>query len=591
MAKRWAAVGAGAVIVAAVAAWAVAYGATTGSGQSPAISGWAGSVSALVFDLAAATTIGLLVLASFALDPTRDEFPRALDTAAVSAGVMTIFAAASGFLSTQSAQSAAWLVTALIAAVITALCFLIRSLGGAAFLVILAIASLWPVADAEAAGLAPGGAESLMLHVVFASVWLGGLAALVFLRPRLGESRWRVVATRFRPLADVSFIVVALSGASEAVYRLGSSPDLGADYGVLLLSKVVILVAAAVVLLVIRSRNHAPTLPRLLALELGFLAIAFGVSAVLPSRQAPIARAVPAKATPAEILTSHPLPPPFGFANLLGEWRLDLGWALAFAFAAVLYVVGVRHLRHRGHHWPVGRTILWFAGLALAAWLTSGGPAVYRNTLFSVDVAVGLAWSLVVPLLLVQGAPLRLACRTLHTRTDGSRGAREWLRAFSRSRIVRFFAHPATAAVVFAGSVWAFSVGPLLRWSTVNSFGHGWAALQLLAAGLLLVHALTARTARLRTGWRLLLLAGVTAALVATGLWAASTDELLLADWFGAMGRTWGAPPSVDQVAGGTVFWIGSIVVAAVLSAIIVARRRDSRTSRASAARPSRRVL
>jgi putative copper resistance protein D len=389
----------------------------------------------------------------------------------------------------------------------------------------------------------------------------------------------------------VSFVVVALSGATEAVYRLGPSRNLGADYGILLLTKVVILAAAAAVLLVFRARTRAPAMPRFLALELGLLAIAFGVSAVLPSRQVPIARSVPANATPAEILTSHPLPAPFGFANLLGEWRLDLGWALAFAFAAVLYVAGVRRLRRRGDHWPVDRTILWFAGLALAAWLTSGGPAVYRNTLFSVDVTVSLAWSLVVPLLLLQGAPLALAYRTLHTRTDGSRSAREWLRAFSRSRIVRFFAHPVAAAVVFAGSVWAFSVGPLLRWSTVNSFGHGWAALQLFVAGLLLVHALTARTSRLRTGWRLLLLAGVTAALVATGLWAVYTDELLLADWFGAMGRTWGAPPSVDQVTGGTAFWIGSIVVAAALAAIIVTRRRDSRAARASAARPSRRVL
>jgi putative copper resistance protein D len=63
---------------------------------------------------------------------------------------------------------------------------------------------------------------------------------------------------------------------------------------------------------------------------------------------------------------------------------------------------------------------------------------------------------------------------------------------------------------------------------------------------------------------------------------------LLLPDWFGAMGRTWGLPPLEDQQNGGAIAWgIGELPTIAL--AIIVSwqwfksdRRDSARLDRAS---------
>jgi putative copper resistance protein D len=54
------------------------------------------------------------------------------------------------------------------------------------------------------------------------------------------------------------------------------------------------------------------------------------------------------------------------------------------------------------------------------------------------------------------------------------------------------------------------------------------------------------------------------------GLAIMSSNTLLLADWFGAMGRTWGQDPLSDQQTGGAIAWgIGELPTAAIT--IIVA--------------------
>ena len=65
-------------------------------------------------------------------------------------------------------------------------------------------------------------------------------------------------------------------------------------------------------------------------------------------------------------------------------------------------------------------------------------------------------------------------------------------------------------------------------------------------------------------------------------------ETLLLADWFGAMGRTWGDPPLQDQQIGGAIAWGIGELPSAVLT-IIVSRqwfnadaREQRRADRAS---------
>ena len=74
--------------------------------------------------------------------------------------------------------------------------------------------------------------------------------------------------------------------------------------------------------------------------------------------------------TPAEHLTGAALPPELTLDRWFTAWNLDLLWAFAAGFGIFLYLAGVWRLRRRGDAWPLYRTVLWVAGLALLFWVT-----------------------------------------------------------------------------------------------------------------------------------------------------------------------------------------------------------------------------
>jgi len=62
-----------------------------------------------------------------------------------------------------------------------------------------------------------------------------------------------------------------------------------------------------------------------------------------------------------------------------------------------------------------------------------------------------------------------------------------------------------------------------------------------------------------------------------------SDQGLMLADWFGAMGRTWGLPPLEDQRWGGGIAWsVGEIptVILAIVVAVQWSRSDDREAKR-----------
>jgi putative copper resistance protein D len=81
---------------------------------------------------------------------------------------------------------------------------------------------------------------------------------------------------------------------------------------------------------------------------------------------------------------------------------------------------------------------------------------------------------------------------------------------------------------------------------------------------------------------RLVLLLGTMAFHAFFGLSILTTDSLFLADWFGAMGRTWGVTPMADQqLAGGIAWSIGEIpTVALAITVAVQWSRSDARESK-----------
>ncbi|MET0715244.1 MAG: cytochrome c oxidase assembly protein, partial [Mycetocola sp.] len=316
--------------------------------------------------------------------------------------------------------------------------------------------------------------------------------------------------------------------------------------------------------------------------ELAFMGIASGLAAALARTATPVPEELPGVPTAAEILTGEPLPPELTFERYFTVWDIDLIWLLITAFGIFFYVAGVVRLHRRGDTWPIHRTVLWVLGLLVLFYLTSGGVAAYQDYLFSVHMLGHMGLTMLVPVLLVPGAPVTLAMRAIEKRDDGSRGAREWILLAVHSKFAGVIANPIVAAALFVGSLWIFYYSPLMRWSMTDHIGHEWMIVHFVLTGYLFVQSLIGVDpvpVRLSYPLRLLLLLATMAAHAFFGLAIMSNVGLFLADWFGAMGRTWGPTPLVDQQTGGGIAWsLGELpTIALAITVAIQWSRSDTK--------------
>jgi cytochrome c oxidase assembly factor CtaG len=612
-----------AAFVAVVVALAVGGGAEPGVLGGDSIVLWGLPIAKLVTNLGIATTLGALLLALFALRPEGDELGRALDIAAAGAGVWTVGGAITAYLTfsslfqgsglsfdasygpalatflTQFPLGRAWLILVLVGALLTVICFAVRNRTALAFVTVAAALGLVPFAEdgGHAAGTDTHAAAvtAIWLHTIFAAVWVGGLIALVLLRGKLGSDRLAAVLPRYSTIALICFVVVAASGFVSATIRIGDLPSLFSPYGALVLAKVTALaglgVLGALQRRVLVKKIVANAAPRwfwvLVVSELAVMGVASGVAAALARTATPVpAEPPPTTAlTPPEWLTGKPLPPEFTADRWLTAWDADLLWLLVAGFGILFYLVGVWRLRRRGDRWPAHRTVLWVAGMLVLLWVTSGPLNVYEEFLFSAHMLGHMLLGMVIPVLLVLSAPLTLALRAIRKRDDDSRGPREWILLLVHSRYAAVLTHPLVAGVLFAASLWAFYYTPIFRWATEEHVGHTWMIVHFLLTGYLFAQAVVGIdpvAGRPPYPLRLILLLATMALHAFFGLSLVESHGLLLADWYGAMGRTWGLPPLDDQQAAGGIAWsVGEIptVVLAVLVAILW-NRSDTREAK-----------
>ena len=573
----------------------------------------------LVVNLAAAGMVGVLVTALFALRAGDRPFDTALGTASVSAAVFTLAAAATGFLTflnvfnpalslgpefgdllgrflIETEAGRTWLITAAAGAVITVLTFAVRTWTATLFVALLAAAALVPMGTQGHAGSEAFHIQamtSVILHTIAAAVWVGGLLLMVIVRPMLDRDAMAAVLARYSSIALVAFVVVAASGVLRAAVGLQGWSDLLSAYGVILLVKVVSLVAIGVLAawyrrrLIGRMREEKASRRfwGLIALELALMGIASGAAAALARTPPPVIAPPVARKTPSEILTESPLPPELTPERWLTAWNIDPLWALVAALGVFFYLAGVWRLRRRGDTWPVFRTILWVAGMLLLLWVTGGAINAYQEYLFSVHMVGHMLLSMAIPVLLVAGAPVTLAARAIRRRDDGTRGGREWILWAVHTPVARILSNPFVAAGLFIGSLWVFYYTDLFRWTLYDHLGHTWMVAHFLITGYLFAQSLIGIDPvpwRLPYPGRLLLLIGIMAMHAFFGIAIMMQTGLMVAEWFGSMGRTWGPTPLEDQYTGGGIAWSVGEIPTLVLAIVVAIQwsRSDARQQR-----------
>jgi len=312
---------------------------------------------------------------------------------------------------------------------------------------------------------------------------------------------------------------------------------------------------------------------RLVAFELFVMGAAVGLGTALAATAPPQNPNQFLPPTAAEILTGEPLPPELTELAWLTVWDLDVLWLSVAVFAIFAYLYGVQRLRARGDSWPIARTVSWVLGMLVLAYVTSGAPNAYQEYLFSMHMVAHMMLSMLIPVLLVPGAPVTLITRVQQARKDDSWGLREWILWAVHTPYAWLLSHPLFAGLNFAMSLVLFYYTPLFRWSTEEHLGHQWMIVHFLITGYLFVQSLIGvdpQPHKPSFPLKLMLLIGTMAFHAFFGLGLMNEKSLLLADWFGSMGRTWGDDPLADQAAGGAFAWGVGEIPTIIITLIVV---------------------
>jgi cytochrome c oxidase assembly factor CtaG/putative copper export protein len=589
-------------------------------GDAGALVRWGLPVLRTTGDLAVSVVLGSLLLLAVALVPATPAW-RAVSRLAAGAAVVWVLTAVVqpvftfadiagtplsgdlgsqlGFFLTQVPPGRTALATAVLALLAGTLVALgTATPASAAVAAVLTSAALVPIALGSH-GSAEGGHHTAVsgwwLHALGVGAWAGGLVALAVAGPHLGKAL-PVVVRRYSALALGSFALVVVSGLANGWVQVGASVSgLLSPYGALLGVKTVAVVALGAagwahrrttITALEGSAEGSAQRPfwRLVAVEVLVMAATIGVAVALV-RTGPPASADGGPRTLAAQLTNDVVPPlPATPLRLLTEPAPDLLWLVVCGALAVFYAAGLRRLRRRGDRWPAGRSVAWFAGVVVLAWATSFGPQAYIDLLFSAHMVAHMTIMMVAPILLVAGAPITLAVRTLPKRRDGSRGPREWLLVLVHSRWARFVSHPVVAAVLFAGSIIVFYYSPLFGLALSTHLGHELMELHFLLTGYLFASAVIGVDPG---AWnppyplRLLLLLATMAFHAFFGVALTGGNELLAADWFSRLGL--GVDALADQRTGGAIAWgIGEMptLVLAIVLAVQWSRSDERETRR-----------
>ncbi|WP_406689376.1 cytochrome c oxidase assembly protein [Saccharopolyspora sp. ID03-671] len=565
-------------------------------------------------DLGAVVCIGSLWLAAFAIPPGRSGMIAADGYAAVRAAgwsaavwcvaalwVAPLLAAdASGRPLLELAdpvvlfglidaieQAKSWLLTAGVALVVAIGCRVALSWTSAAVLLLCAVAGLLPVVATghSASGAHDLATSSLLYHLVGASLWIGGLVALLAHAARRG-AHLALVARRFSNLALVCWIVMAASGVINAATRIAPSALVSTNYGLLILIKSAALVVLGVVGYRQRSRavdavtrdGSVASLLRMGSIEVLVMLTTVAAAVALGRTPPPGGEAGVASRT--EELIGYTLNGPPTLAKLALGWRFDLIYGVLAAVAAALYLLAVRRLCQRSGAWPGVRTLSWLAGCATVMLATSSGIGRYMPALPSVQMGGWLLLAVVAPALLMAAAPLRLLQRTLRSDDATAPGPREWARNIRNTALVRRLANPLIAAAVlsvlfsvvyFSGwletAIYEFWLQPVLRGGFLL-FG---CVLFWSALGLDPVPAAASRASRV------LALVGVGAFLVGLGNFLTQSDRAIGEPYYRGLGLPWLRDVLAHQhLAGG--FAIAAAAVPVVVAAAVWWRSRSQGT-------------
>ncbi len=489
----------------------------------------------------------------------------------------------------------AWRWMAFIAAAVAIASRVVLRWSWTPVLVLGSVGTLMPLAvvgHSATGGAHDLGTNSLIIHLVSAALWAGGLVALLVHALR-GGGYLDVAARRFSTLALWCYVAIGLSGIINALIRVQLSDLFSTRYGWLLVGKATALLVlgvlgylqrrSAITALSEEPQNRRPLI-RLAGIEAVIFAVTFGIAVGLGRTPPP--PPVNLNPSPVEVAIGYTLDGPPTPQRLMFDWRFDLIFGTAALVFAITYLVGVRRLKVRGDAWPVGRTIAWLSGCAFLLIATSSGVGRYMPAMFSMHMVAHMMLSMLVPVLLVLGGPITLLLRVLPAAGKGDPpGLREWVQMLLHSSFSRFLTHPLVATSLFIGGFYGLYLSGLYDAAVDVHAAHLAMNLHFLLSGYLFYWVVIGIDPSPR---RLPPVAKLGIVLVSLPLHAffgvilMGTKSILGEKFYSNLALPWRIDLASDQHMGGAITWAtGELPLLVVMIALVIQwSRSDERLAR-----------
>ena len=440
-------------------------------------------------------------------------------------------------------------------------------------------------------GLAIG---ALIFHVLFVSLWVGGVIGLIAIAP---HERERSV-TRFSSLALWCAIIVGASGVISAWTRLNFLSAWNSLFGVLVGVKI----ALFIVLVFIGSKHRkyimnklsgSQQLFRLLVNESLIMIETVCIGGLLSTTAPPVSQAsLKLESDQVLSLTGISMPDAPNLWRVLSAYVPDATIIGVLLLMTALYVKGVLVLSKRGDKWPVGRTVAFALGVAGVDFATSGGLGVYAHFAFSYHMVAHMVLGMIAPIGFVLSAPITLALRTLpQGRTENERGIRGTLIALIHSRYMTILTNPIVALAIFDGSLFALYLTPLFGSLMKSHSGHLFMDLHFLLAGYLFFYVIIGidpNPRKIPHIVRIIILFAAMSIHAFFSITLLSTSTLIDGGYFTSLHTPWITNLLTDQHTGGALGWaMGEIPILIALIATFIQwvkddTRESKRTDRAS---------
>ena len=271
-------------------------------------------------------------------------------------------------------------------------------------------------------------------------------------------------------------------------------------------------------------------------------------------------------------------------ANVFTMWRFDVMFGTIALLLTAGYLYGLWRVRRRGDTWPVQNTVFWLLGTGTLLITTSSGMGLNMPAMYSMHMIVHMVLSMVVPLFLVLGAPLRLLMAAYDPGEPGQPTVHDWVNAYTRSPLLKVLTHPAvnTAQFLFFFYI-LYLIIPLYELAISEHAGHlamNWA---FLISGYLYFWELVGpdpvpveRPTAIRLAW----LVGSMPFHLFAGIYLMQLTTVMGEDFYMSLGLPWELNLLEDQKVGGGIGWAsGSFPLGLVFLLLFIGWRRDDRAT------------